>query len=129
MGQSDNDSKSGAPANLYTMLGAKLESLGIDLEDSLSSLGHVRRKPVNRGWLAKDSFEVIGIHLSEGDRVECAAESLLEHERPSERFLCGYLLIQRQSDDDRKRVISEKGVGFGTGREVDIRHVMTIHRP
>src|SRR4051794_32397722 len=69
---------------------------------------------MDRRPLAEDLLERRRRHAR---RVECP-EPLAQHERALERLLHRHLLVEREADQQRERIVHEQGVGLvGVGEE------------
>ena len=71
------------------------------------------------GWLlAEGCLELAGIGGGDLPRVECA-QTLADLERPRERRLHRYLLVEREADEERERVGRDQPVGRVVAAEVE----------
>ena len=62
---------------------------------------------MDRRALAEGVLELLGIHRRDRCGVERA--DVLEAQRPGERLPDGYLLVDRESDEERERLLRAAG--------------------
>ena len=70
-------------------------------------VGHRAGEAVDRGLLAEERLEVGLRDLARFER----AEPLLQPQRAEERLLDGDLLVEREADEQRERILREQPVG------------------
>src|SRR5204863_9441771 len=78
-----------------------------DLAELLHSARHRAREAVQRRLAAEDLFQLVGRQRRDRARVE-RAESPLQLERARERLLDGDLLVEREADEQRQRLLREQ---------------------
>ncbi len=92
--------------------------LGCDVgAEVVNPLRHRAGEPVDGGRLAEERLELA--RVGRGDRAGVErAESALELQRAGERRLHGYLLVEREPDQQRERILGDELVGLVVAREV-----------
>ena len=83
----------------------------------LHALRHVPGEAVDRRLLAKGRLERGGVGLRDPAGVE-RPDPLLQLQRPGERGRHGHLLVEREADQERHRLLREERVGLVVAGEV-----------
>ena len=94
-------------------LGVAVVLVGDERAQLLRPARHARREAVDRGPLAEDLLEPGRVGSAIARRIE-RAEPLLQLQRPGERRLHGHLLVEREADQQRERLVREQLVRFAS---------------
>ena len=93
------------PAGIVPVVGRDRRAQRLDLGR------HRAREAVQGGPLTEGRVELARIHRGDLRGIE-VAEPAPELERAAERLLDGHLLIEREPDQQRERLVGEESVGF-----------------